>query len=324
MIDQFKNNLTPKYWKDIKQDTFIGVEFDLTATCKVGMVHQKLLVKHFPILDEDTFSIWIKRYWEINKKSRKLVGATRFILCILADTISEGALNILSSIPFKDSTGMKNTAGYALVVDLESKKIYGKPPRIPPNLRRRCESVIACIRDTYKIYKISLSPRPGVTRKKMRSELKQWGFGLIAFGILHIILKSFLDPFWGVILIIVGIFNIFVSHRAMFLLNGSAIMTAAVFNMMVIVEAEANAAFMLVIMQFAWGINEIRKFKLYDMRREMAESHPESEPDGQRAAEPGLEAGASPSGGIQRRRFKRFIPVVGACLLVAILGFPER
>ena len=41
MIDQFKNNLTPIYWKDIKQDTFIGVEFDLTATCKVGVVHQK-------------------------------------------------------------------------------------------------------------------------------------------------------------------------------------------------------------------------------------------------------------------------------------------
>jgi len=57
-----------------------------------------------------------------------------------------------------------------------------------------------------------------------------------------------------------------------------------------------------------------------DVRQEMAASRPVSELAAQRITEPSLEAGVSPSGAIKRRRFKRFLPIVGACLLVVILG----
>ncbi|GAH88642.1 unnamed protein product, partial [marine sediment metagenome] len=111
---------------------------------------------------------------------------------------------------------------------------------------------------------INGNPLSPVENVLLKLELKKWGYGLMGFGALHIVLASVLDPVWGVILIIVGICNILISHRALFLVNGIAIMTAAIFNMIAIAGAEVGAFYMLIIMQFAWGIVEIRKFKLYD------------------------------------------------------------
>lgn len=266
-IDQFKKNLDSNYWKDVQKESYIGVDFDLTASSKVRLGKQRLLVKHYPILDEDSLSVLVKKYWEINKQPRKMVGANIFIFCIIADKISEGALGMLSTLPFKNfsKTFWTGEKGYPLIIDIESQRIYGgKGPIFPKPVRKRCENMLECMRNTYHISEIRKSPRPEVTFEKMKSELKKWGFGLMGFGALHIVLASVLDPVWGVILIIVGICNILISHRALFLVNGLAIMTAAIFNMIAMGEAGTGAPFILIIMQFAWGINEIRKFKLYD------------------------------------------------------------
>lgn len=266
-IDQFKKNLDSNYWKDVQKASYMEVKFDITVSSKVRLGKQRLLIKHYPILDEDTLSVLVKDYWEINKQPRRMVGANIFIFCIIADKISENAINMLSTFPFKNFSKTFSTGerGVPLIVDIESKLIYGsKCPKFPKPVRQRYESVLECIRNTYQISEIRKSPNPEVTYEKMKSELKKWGYGLMGFGALHIVLASVLDPVWGVILIIVGICNILISHRALFIVNGIAIMTAAVFNMIAMAEAGAGALIILIIMQIGWGINEIRKFKLYD------------------------------------------------------------
>ena len=264
-VEQFKINLESYNWKDIQQDTYIGVEFDLTASKKIGIGKQKLLVKHFQKLDEDTLSVWVKHYDEIDKSPKKLVGAQTFTLCIFAETITENALNLLSTFPFKNFGQLASTGGkgIALIVDFKLKQIYGRQPGISKPFKKIFKEFLECIKNTYQISEIRKSPKPEVTYKKMKLELKKWGFGLMGFGALHIVLASVLNPVWGVILIIVGICNILIPHRALFLVNGFAIMTAAVFNMAAM-EKDAGAFGMLIIMQFVWGIFEIRKFKLYD------------------------------------------------------------
>jgi hypothetical protein len=264
-INEFRNNLNSKYWKDIKKESYMGVEFDITTTSKVQWKKQRLMVVHYSILDEDTLSDWVKKYWVINKQAKKLINANCFILCILADTVSENALNMISTMPFKKTSETQfGEVNCALIVNMKSQQIYGKCPTIPLPIRNRCKSVLACIMDTYHISEIRKSPKPKVTAEKMKSELKKWGYGLIGFGGLHIVLGSVLDPIWGAILMVLGLGNILISHRTMFLLNGLAIMTAAIFNMVAISDAEIGAFYLLIIMQFTWGIIEIRKFKLYD------------------------------------------------------------
>ncbi len=266
-MNEFKNNLDPKYWGDIKKESYMGVEFDITAiSTKFVGKRQRLMVKHYPILDEDTLSNLVKKYWEINKQTKKVISANFFILCIVAETVSENALKIISAFPFKNfsETDSKGERGCALIVDIKSQQIYGKCPTIPIPVRNRCKSVLECIRSTYHISEIRKSPRPEVTAERMKAELKKWGYGLIGFGALHIVLASVLDPIWGVILIILGLCNIFIVHRTMFLLNSLAIMTAAVFNGIAIAKAEVPAFNFLVMMQFVWGVLEIRKYKLYD------------------------------------------------------------
>ena len=97
----------------------------------------------------------------------------------------------------------------------------------------------------------------------MKSELKYWGYGLIGFGVLHIVLTSVLDPVWGIIFIIIGICNFLILHRSLFLINGFVLMAAAVFHM-VFMWSGSGVIGLLLIIQFVFGIFGIRKFKLYD------------------------------------------------------------
>ena len=105
-------------------------------------------------------------------------------------------------------------------------------------------------------------PKAEVLQTSMQSELKKWGFGLIGFGALHFVLSSVLDPIWGGILIVIGICNLLIPHRALFLVNGMAIMVAAIFNGIAMGD-DGGAFGMVVIMQFVWGVFELRKYKLY-------------------------------------------------------------
>lgn len=267
-FELFKSNLEILKWKNIQQRSYIGVEFDITASKKMGFGKHKLLVKYFPILDEDTLSAWIKNYNRIDNNTKKLICAHTFTLCIVAELINENALNILSAFPFKtfgSQFSSKGGKGIALIVDYQSKLIYGRKPGLSIPFKKIFKNLIECIGDTYQIYEIRKSPRPEVTFIKMKSDLKKWGFGLMGFGALHIVFASVLDPVWGVILIVVGIGNLLVPHRSLYLVNGFAIMIAAISNMASMGKAGESGVFgILLIFQFILGILEIRKFKLYE------------------------------------------------------------
>lgn len=267
---QLKKNLDRYNWKDIEPKTYVGVEFDLTASRKVGLFKQTLLIKYLSVLDEETLSFWLEKYEEVDKNPKKLDKAQSFTLCIVAETITEKSLEKLSAIPFKNfgSLDFKGGKGISLIVDVASKTIYGRRPGLSKPFKRIYRGLIDTLKETYDIYNVKKVPKPELFFEKMKSVLKSWGIGLIIFGALHIVFSSFLDPIWGVILIVVGLCNIVIPHRVLFLVNGFAIMTAAIFNGIAMGD-NAGSAGILVMFQFIWGVFEIRNYNLYDEAKQV-------------------------------------------------------
>lgn len=99
---------------------------------------------------------------------------------------------------------------------------------------------------------------PKKTDVEMKNELRKWGIGLIILGALHLIISGFLDPIWGVLIAGIGVLNILIPKRGMFIVNGIAIIIAGLMN------ASAGGGWtMFGMLQFVWGIQEIRKFREY-------------------------------------------------------------
>lgn len=99
----------------------------------------------------------------------------------------------------------------------------------------------------------------------LKKDLKGWGISLLAIGVLSIIFSKMLDPIWGVVLIVLGIVNLLIRHRAMFIINGLALIFIGVLNAISIIGASSGFSFWLVfgVFQIIWGIQEIKKYKRY-------------------------------------------------------------
>lgn len=95
----------------------------------------------------------------------------------------------------------------------------------------------------------------------MKGDIRGWGIALIIMGIIQIFVP-FLDPVWGGLLIAVGVLELFVQHRALFIVNGIVMIIAGIINLVAAIEYEAGIG-ALAIIQFIWGVNEIRKFSKY-------------------------------------------------------------
>jgi hypothetical protein len=100
---------------------------------------------------------------------------------------------------------------------------------------------------------------PKKTASELKNELRKWGIGLIALGFIHLVLTNFLEPVWGVLIIIIGALNLLIQRRGMFIVNGVAILLAGVMNM----TAGGGWKF-FGMMQIMWGVQEIRKMKEYE------------------------------------------------------------
>ncbi|MFZ5993470.1 MAG: hypothetical protein ACOYU4_00565 [Thermodesulfobacteriota bacterium] len=100
---------------------------------------------------------------------------------------------------------------------------------------------------------------PQKTDVELKNELRKWGIGLIVVGIAHLMLTGFLDPIWGVLIACVGVLNLLIPRRGMFIVNGIVILLAGAMN----VSAGAGWK-MFGMLQIVWGVKEIRKFKEYD------------------------------------------------------------
>jgi hypothetical protein len=100
----------------------------------------------------------------------------------------------------------------------------------------------------------------------MDESLKKWGIGLIILGVIHILATQFLDPIWGGIIIILGILNLVIKKRGMFIANGIALLLVGFLNIVSgLVDEPVNFFWSFFgAAQLFWGIKEIRKYKFYE------------------------------------------------------------
>jgi hypothetical protein len=108
---------------------------------------------------------------------------------------------------------------------------------------------------------------PTKTVADMKQELRNWGIGLILLGVAHFVLAGFLDPVWGVAIIVIGVLNLLIPQRGLFILNGMALLWVGTLNIFSAVTAIAEGGgqgwIVFGILQLIWGIQEMRKFKQY-------------------------------------------------------------
>jgi hypothetical protein len=109
---------------------------------------------------------------------------------------------------------------------------------------------------------------PGRTKEQMGKDLRNWGIGLIVVGVVSFILPTILDPVWGGIVVVLGIINLLVRQRALFIVNGLALIIVGIMNMVSIISALSNGGsntgwVVFGVMQIIWGIQEIGKYGKY-------------------------------------------------------------
>ena len=91
-------------------------------------------------------------------------------------------------------------------------------------------------------------------------ELRSWGGSLIFMGILHFLLAGFLNPVWGIVLVILGVLNLIIRSRGMFIANGLALLIVGLMN---IFSGGVGGWMFFGVLQMYWGIKEMVKFAKY-------------------------------------------------------------
>ncbi|HII07356.1 MAG TPA: hypothetical protein HA349_08625 [Methanotrichaceae archaeon] len=71
---------------------------------------------------------------------------------------------------------------------------------------------------------------PNKTVSEMKRDIRVWGSVLVAIGIFGIMLSGFLDPVWGIILVIFGASALGIQERSMFIPLGMALLFAGLIN----------------------------------------------------------------------------------------------
>ncbi|KUK44153.1 MAG: hypothetical protein WCY97_07445 [Methanothrix sp.] len=72
---------------------------------------------------------------------------------------------------------------------------------------------------------------PNKTVVEMKRDLRVWGTVLVAIGIFGIMLSGFLDPVWGIVLVIFGASALGIQERSMFIPLGMALLFAGLINL---------------------------------------------------------------------------------------------
>jgi hypothetical protein len=71
---------------------------------------------------------------------------------------------------------------------------------------------------------------PNKTVAEMKRDVRLWGTVLVGIGIFGIMLSGFLDPVWGIILVIFGAAGLGIQERSMFIPLGMALLFAGLIN----------------------------------------------------------------------------------------------
>ncbi|MGV8026497.1 MAG: hypothetical protein AB2L18_08075 [Anaerolineaceae bacterium] len=101
---------------------------------------------------------------------------------------------------------------------------------------------------------------PPLTGEEMQKDLRNMGIGMIVIGVLSLLLRNLLDPVWGMVIIVLGVLNLVIKHRAMYIVNGIVLVGVGIFNILAIVLSATPFWVLFGIMQIGWGISEIKKY----------------------------------------------------------------
>ncbi len=101
---------------------------------------------------------------------------------------------------------------------------------------------------------------PPLSSTDIQKDLRGMGISMIVIGVLSIILKNILDPIWGAVIIVLGILNLVIKHRAMYIVNGLALIGVGIFNILAVMVSTSTFWVFFGIMQIIWGIGEIKKY----------------------------------------------------------------
>jgi hypothetical protein len=100
-------------------------------------------------------------------------------------------------------------------------------------------------------------------RALMTKHLRTWGIVLLILGAVHIAAGRVLDPIWGAIIIVIGILNLIIRERGMFIVNGTALMFVGIMNISGSWADRSYGWILLGVFQFFWGMAELKNFPRY-------------------------------------------------------------
>lgn len=101
---------------------------------------------------------------------------------------------------------------------------------------------------------------PPISGEEIQKDLRGMGIGMMVVGVISILLRNFLNPIWGALLILLGILNLVIKDRIMYIVNGIALIGVGIFNILAIITASSAFWLLFGFMQIGWGISEIKKF----------------------------------------------------------------
>ncbi|HNR56843.1 MAG: hypothetical protein PHN90_00520 [Methanothrix sp.] len=101
---------------------------------------------------------------------------------------------------------------------------------------------------------------PNKSVGEMKRDLRIWGSVLVAIGVFGILLSGFLDPVWGIVLVIFGATALGIQERSMFIPLGMALLFAGLINLSAGgFGVESIFGLLMVVL----GAQEIRTIRIY-------------------------------------------------------------
>jgi len=100
-------------------------------------------------------------------------------------------------------------------------------------------------------------------RESLKGELRKWGVALIILGVIHFALAGFLDPVWGVVILVIGTLNLFILKPQMLIVNGGALILVGLINIITTLAIGFSGWVIFGGFQIYWGIQEIVRYENY-------------------------------------------------------------
>lgn len=135
--------LRSKGWDVRKDSVCLGHTFDCVCERKSFLVKWYIIFSFTDTLDQHTGEEMKKVYSDISRRAKSWILGKCFIFCIIADEIDHKVAADLKPDSF-GSFGvfrLKGGGGNTFLVDLHSKRIYGKVPMFPRDIHKYSKEI---------------------------------------------------------------------------------------------------------------------------------------------------------------------------------------